>query len=151
MTFHERLYSQIEPTSVTPFALPVLQRALPASIIAYIRQTASENQVPFPIPEQRYQEALEFILTRARIADPDVEKDIRMVAERRFEEWNEWRPMNWERKAERVGYLLRRAGSDSEDGQPYGWNTPMSMRNVDAECQLKISASHNSMNEASDE
>lgn len=151
VTFHERLYSQIEPTSVTPFALPVLQRALHASIIAYIRQTASENQVPFPIPEQRYQEALEFILTRARIADPDVEKDIRMVAERRFEEWNEWKPINWERKAEGVGYLLRRAGSDSEDGQPYGWNTPMSMRNVDAECQLKISAFHYSMNEASDE
>ena len=151
VTFHERLYSQIEPTSVTPFALPVLHRALHASIISYIRQTASESQVPFPIPAARYKEALGLILTRARIADPDVEEDIRMVAERRFDEWNEWKPTNWEGKAERVGYLLRRAGSDSEDEQPYGWNTPMSMRNVDAECQLKISAFHYPLNEASDE
>ena len=37
-TYHERLYAQVEPTSVTPFSPPVLDRALHAVLVAYVRQ-----------------------------------------------------------------------------------------------------------------
>lgn len=43
VSYHQKLYSQVEPTSVTPFSEPVLKRALHAVLIAYIRQLGSES------------------------------------------------------------------------------------------------------------
>ena len=42
-TYHERLYAQVEPTSVTPFSPPVLDRALHAVLVAYVRQLGAEG------------------------------------------------------------------------------------------------------------
>jgi ATP-dependent helicase YprA (DUF1998 family) len=47
-TYHQQLYAQVEPTSVTPFAMPVLRRALHAAAVAYVRQTSPETLGPDP-------------------------------------------------------------------------------------------------------
>ena len=38
-SYHERLYAQVEPSSVTPFTPPALKRALHAVMVAYVRQS----------------------------------------------------------------------------------------------------------------
>src|SRR5205085_2201575 len=51
-SYHERLYAQVEPTSVTPFSPPAMDRALHAVMVAYARQ-AGDQQVaesPYPYP-----------------------------------------------------------------------------------------------------
>ena len=40
-SFHEQLYSWVEPTSVTPFCEPVLERSLHSALFAFIRQKTS--------------------------------------------------------------------------------------------------------------
>ena len=49
-SYHERLYAQVEPTSVTPFSPPVLERALHAVMVAYVRQAGNEGAVQSPDP-----------------------------------------------------------------------------------------------------
>ena len=51
--YHQRLYAQVEPTSVTPFSPPAVDRALHGVIVAAVRQLgmlASESDKPFPFP-----------------------------------------------------------------------------------------------------
>ena len=43
------LYSWVEPTSVTPFCEPVLERSLHSALFAYVRQTSSlDNAIHNP-------------------------------------------------------------------------------------------------------
>ena len=47
--YHEQLYSWVEPTSVTPFCEPVLERSLHSALFAYARQkTSLENAIHNP-------------------------------------------------------------------------------------------------------
>ena len=49
-SYHERLYSQVEPTSVTPFSRPALDRAAHAVIATYVRQLGDSDQAESPYP-----------------------------------------------------------------------------------------------------
>ena len=57
-SYHEKLYAQVEPTSVTPFSQPVVERALHAVLVAYIRQRGSTQEIDTPevIPTKLVQE-----------------------------------------------------------------------------------------------
>lgn len=146
-TFHQALYAQVEPTSVTPFALPVLQRAMHGALLALIRQSSEESLGPFPFPAERFDEALNVLLSRAEMVDDalDVVADIERIGNARREEWESWGKTEW--FADRYGQvdpsdaLMRYAGgigNDVADGPI--WDVPSSMRNVDAECKLDISS-----------
>lgn len=68
-TYHQQLYAQVEPTSVTPFAAPVLRRALHAAAIAHIRQLAPDLD-PYPFPQVEFDAAIALLRERAIAADP---------------------------------------------------------------------------------
>jgi len=50
-SYHQRLYAQVEPTSITPFALPVVDRALHAALVAHVRIAGASALEPYPPPE----------------------------------------------------------------------------------------------------
>ena len=72
-SYHEQLYSWVEPTSVTPFCEPVLERSLHSALFAYARQTSSlENAIHTPgfvNYENKINKFKEVILDRVKIID----------------------------------------------------------------------------------
>jgi hypothetical protein len=146
-TYHQRLYAQVEPTSVTPFATPVLRRALHAAAVAYVRQTAPEDLPPYPFPSAKYDEAIDLLRERALIADSGEVPSLERMASKRARQWDGWERTIWEANPAPWGDpkqgLMRFAGSLPDlDSKATIWDVPTSMRNVDAECRLAISLAY---------
>ncbi len=141
-TYHERLYAQVEPTSVTPFSPPVLDRALHAAMTVYVRQlgdTALANS-PYPFPRDLIDRLREILITRVKEVDKDELENFERVFDAKSEEWRTWGRMSWEGKWDETDPpLLREAGAYvSRERKRISWPTPRSMRDVDAECQAQI-------------
>src|SRR5258708_11171748 len=64
-SYHERLYALVEPTIVTPFSPPALDRALHAALVAYVRQRGNEKvqRSPYPFPEDLIKQFKDIILS----------------------------------------------------------------------------------------
>lgn len=141
-TYHERLYAQVEPTSVTPFSRPVVMRALHAVMAGFVRQTGTQQQADSPNPCPRWMlDALQAIMAaRVGAIDPDELEGFAELFQRRIREWERWQPRYWGGSiGEGEIPLLRSAGAYTPDTWAQrSWATPWSMRNVDAECQAEI-------------
>jgi len=72
-SYHERLYAQVEPTSVTPFSRPALDRAAHSVIASYIRQlgNSDEAESPYPFPATLVATVTRILEDRASFVDPD--------------------------------------------------------------------------------
>lgn len=143
-SYHERLYAQVEPTSVTPFSPPALDRALHAVMAAYVRQSGTETQAkkPHPVPEDLIERLREILIPRIRAVDPEEEENFERVFDRRAGEWRRWERTRWDGGLAGLGGdapLLRPAGAwVSREDALVSWPTQQSMRNVDAEAQIEI-------------
>ncbi len=141
-SYHERLYAQVEPTSVTPFSPPALDRALHAVMVAYIRQVSPEEQVisPYPIPIDLLNVIKNILVQRAGKVDEAEQDNLISVFDKRVKEWQTWERKDWYKYIlDRDASLLRMAGAYvSKEHEHLSWPTPTSMRNVDAECQAEI-------------
>jgi hypothetical protein len=144
-TYHERLYAQVEPTSVTPFSPPALDRALHAVIVAYARQLGGEKLAdsPYPFPEDLVNEIKSLLLPRVKFIDPGELENFELVFNKLAKQWKTWERLKWEGNwKDDNDPLLRRAGEYTPLEKKLGsWETPTSMRNVDAECIVEIASS----------
>ena len=149
-TYHETLYSQVEPTSVTPFSTPALEKALHAAMIAYvrIRGTESMKKSPDPFPEDLVNEFYKLMENRALFIhknqeynDPDLMINFKKIINRRISQWKKWQKQDWEFQTNKEQFpLMVRAGTDEMSSEDQNvWPTMMNMRSVDADCKLKIS------------
>jgi hypothetical protein len=140
-SYHERLYAQVEPTSVTPFSPPALERALHAVLAGYARQTGtlSVAERPYPYPAHVVERFRSLVFQRASVVDPEERPTLLTVVDRRAREWRTWERTRWSRDRTEEIPLLRAAGdyADAEERE-LSWSTPTSMRNVDAECVAEI-------------
>jgi hypothetical protein len=158
-SYHSRLYAQVEPASVTPFTIPILERALHAVIVAHARQTLPVSLVgrsssPSPFKGTSLEKAAEVglkLLERRIVilANGDKEAEARMILDlkechmRRIREWQQFQPVKW------LDYFPKKDSGDQPLLRPYGspcpstwegltWETPNSLRGVDAECKPSI-------------
>jgi hypothetical protein len=146
-TYHQQLYAQVEPTSVTPFATPVLRRALHAAAVAYVRQVSPGDLPPYPFPAALFDEAIALLRERAVIADDTEVPILDRMADKRARQWDGWERTQWEANPPPWGDpkqgLMRYAGTLPDlDSKATIWDVPTSMRNVDAECRLAISLAY---------
>lgn len=143
--FHESIYRHVEPTSVTPYALPARERTLHAALVAVIRHATRfrENDkarlVDFGLPE--VSAAIAELQRIMGASDPSEAKEVDRLLKDRLREW---------RDASTTGlgllYERRQAGMQfrsllAEYGRAPGtslWPTMNSVRNVDAEVRLKV-------------
>jgi hypothetical protein len=166
--YHARLYAQVEPSSVTPFTVQLLERALHGAFLVWIRnRTPKAHQKDprdfYPPNSPARQSLDEFAdIMRRRIGllfrdDPAACQQARSVfdrvLQRRIAEWESVTASNASHLAVRWNNndlsdnsgempLLRYYGEPCRiDWLPYTWPTPSSMRGVDAECPAAVVSS----------
>ncbi|MBM7841618.1 helicase-related protein [Herpetosiphon giganteus] len=142
-SYHERLYAQVEPTSVTPFSPPVLERALHAVMAVFVRQYGDEaiTESPRPFPVLLLDSLYKLLHSRIKAVDPAELNNFNAMFEQRRNEWQTREPREWKAvsgSASNPG-LLRVAGSYvSRQDARLSWPTAQSMRDVDAMCEAII-------------
>jgi len=143
--WHQRLYRDVEATSVTPFASRARDRALHAALVAVVRHLVPgmlANPSLASVPEQRLDELIDAIVARASRVDPeevDVRRELKSLAEkwqastaRKY--WNDFQPkQSLLQSAERVAKMRALGRQPGE-----AWPTMNSMRNVEASSPFRL-------------
>lgn len=145
-TYHQQLYAQVEPTSVTPFAEPVLKRALHAAAISRMRQIEPRLE-PSPFPRAAFEDALTLLRDRASLVDQEELSVFDHWAEERTRQWQHGERTAWAAtsyfKGDPKQGLMRPAGELADpENKNITWDTPMSMRSVDAECRMDVTLAY---------
>jgi len=140
-SYHQRLYAEVEPTSVTPWATPVLERAIHAVIIGYMRNMCRADIEPYPFPEDDFDKAVSMLRERMLRIEPGQVDDFERIVQRRRDEWESWQRSVWrgDFKEDQLPLMYLAGTYLPDDKRIASWETPGSMRNVDAECRVKIS------------
>jgi len=141
--FHQSIYRYVEPTSVTPFAVPVTERALHALIVILARYWGGGVQLDYPDPPSAELEVRirEEILKRVALVEPDERGRVAALLERIFREWRRLPPDvygGFSTPSDSVPFLYPNGTHPSEQWDDRAYATPSSMRNVDAGCQAKV-------------
>ncbi len=144
-TYHESIYRHVEPTSLTPYALPARERTLHAALIAAIRHATpfsaneSAKTVDFDGPD--VQQRMADLVAAMTAADPTESGAIKALLDERLAEWREEAESGYSLlyERQRVGHQFTSLLT------PYGkakagalWPTMMSVRNVDSEVRIRI-------------
>ena len=144
--FHNRLYAQVEPISMTPFSDPVLRRALHAVLVGYVRQLGPLGIDPSPVPHQLIEDARQMVAARLNrtVPDPDELASFQAWFSQRNIEWSNWQRMEWLKKwGEETLPLMYRSGTYVEpEHVGITWETPQSMRDVDAKSEAIVSSAY---------
>jgi hypothetical protein len=156
-SYHQRLYAQVEPTSVTPFSSPAVDRSLHGLIVALVRQLGRRGQEadtpdPFPLPlgnELRVR-IEELILERVRAIAPDEEVSVMAKLKLRLDQWSTWKPAeygNFSKTPEHPPLMHPAGRTEPARWNGHSWATMSSLRNVDASCEADITAEYNKLPE----
>lgn len=138
---HSKLYSNVEPTSVTPFSRPLRERAIHAIFVALHRFSVPiderDNPRRYPTKEE-FEKYKDIIVNRALLIDKDEAEDIEKQLTQLWSEWQNWTPAKYSSfKVDETYPLMCMAGTiKPEPWENRGWDTPTSMRSVDRECGL---------------
>ncbi len=142
-SYHERLYAQVEPTSLTPFSPPAIVRGLHAVMAAYARQAGNRELAnsPYPYPATVVAFLNSILMARVQAVDPEEAQRFQAVFDQRAGEWKRWERTKWGSFGAPGADtpLLRPSGAYAdEEARALSWPTPTSMRTVDAECEAQI-------------
>ena len=149
-SYHQKVYSFVEPTSVTPFSIPAVERTLHSLAVAFIRQKSDVGttaKLPnVGIPSELANAVREMIETRVNLVSP-IDRDYVMdKLEKRFNEWKFWNPENY---GEFFGMpqdptLMHPAGqTPPKEWGSMSWPTLSSMRGVDASAEAAVTRYYN--------
>lgn len=141
--YHSKIYSKVEPTSVTPFSAPARERGLHAILVGLIRfySTDQSSTTPRPFPQKEIIERVtQIIFDRVHlIDDEEYEKTLELIEEK-LDYWKNELPLMYGSFAQQTNIpLMYPAGTNpSEDIKARAWSTPTSMRNVDSTCEAYV-------------
>lgn len=150
--YHQRLYSQVEPTSVTPFSDACLDKGLQAVVIGFLRQALSQYIAQTPdwreiekCMTNKIHPFYERLVKRVELVDEEQVDEFKKRFMTIFKGLQKGAYNSWEVDKELKGYMY-----------PAGKNIPPalkreaipminSLRNVDAECRGLIVSLYQSM------
>ena len=144
VTWHETLYRDVEPTSVTPFASRARDKALHAVLVALIRHLVPgmlENPTFNEEKKSLAGEFVEEIVKRAKEIDPE-ETDVRDELVRCLDDWNMRQPQSyWVRNVRRsllqdAERVARKRAARRSVGA--AWPTLNNMRSVEPTTPFRL-------------
>ncbi len=142
--YHQSIYRWVEPTSVTPFAVPVRDRALHALAITLVRYLGGDGSRtnPQPPPDSALvRRVRDVLLARVQDVDENEVVETRRQLEELFEDWRRNPPPRYGDFRPPAGEtpLMFPSGTQKlvEWGEPC-LATPSSMRNVDSTCDAAV-------------
>jgi hypothetical protein len=157
-SYHQRLYAQVEPTSVTPFSPPAVDRALHGLVVALVRQLGRKGQeadTPDPFPLSAGSDLRlkieEVIRDRVRAIAPDEEASVMSKLKLRLDQWSAWKPAEYgdfSRTPEHPPLMHPAGRTELAQWGGRSWATMSSLRNVDASCEADLTAQYNNIPEA---
>ena len=141
--FHEALYRFVEPSSVTPYALPARERAFHAAVITAIRMATTlggnDQAASFDPGDPEIRNLLDALYERMKLADASEALGIQQTAAG-LERW--WQGMaspglrySTSRNSTNYRALIKRFG---EQAQADARETLQSMRHVDSSVRVKV-------------
>jgi len=139
-SYHEKLYAQVEPTSVTPFSAPVIKRAMRGVVVAYLRMTTPMGAAPKSVDSAKLIYILDHLRQRAgrlHLSADDLaylDAEIKLI----LKEWEVYKGDDWGNQEGSPNGILM-VPSENKSVVGYRWVVPVSMRNVDASVELEIS------------
>ena len=144
--YHAAFYKHVEPTSVTPFSLPVLERALHAVLVIAARHLGGLEKPDKIDPKARvFSSLLGRLEERCKNTDPEHVVALQAKVRQLLKHWSDVRSGEW------GGFgtppenrpLMYPAGTEPRpDWDDAAWSTPSSMRNVDVECVTQVVATY---------
>jgi hypothetical protein len=143
--YHDTIYKHVEPTSVTPYALPARERTLHAALVAVIRhatdfeQNESAKEVDFA--DAQVMKAIARLLQVMCDSDPSEAAELTALMEDRLGEWKQVAesgfPLLYERR--KAGHQFASLLTDYGKAKAGAcWPTMMSVRNVDGEVTIRV-------------
>lgn len=141
--YHSKIYSKVEPTSVTPFSAPARERGLHAILVGLIRfyatDQSSESPKPFP-KKELLERVMQIIFDRVNLIDEEEYDKTLTLIEEKLEYWKNELPLIYGSFGQITDIpLMYPAGTNpSEDIRARAWSTPTSMRNVDSTCESYV-------------
>lgn len=144
--YHEAFYKHVEPTSVTPFSLPVMERALHAVLVILARHlTGVSNPNAFDPANTTIAKLCDIVQLRCQTIDPEHSTHLQNRFRSLKKHWDSVQPTEWGGfgKPPEVRPLMYPAGSHPRpEWSDSAWSTPSSMRNVDVECEARVIATY---------
>lgn len=138
--YHSKIYSKVEPTSVTPFSAPARERALHAILVGLIRILSSNDEVskkpkPFP-PLDLLEEVKNIIFNRVLKIDIEEYDSTIKLLEEKINDWQLELPIEYGGFGnQQNSVLMFPAGTSITENLKGAWSTPTSMRNIDSTCE----------------
>lgn len=141
--YHSKIYSKVEPTSVTPFSTPARERALHSVLVGLIRFYANDHSVesPRPFPKiELLKRVTEIIFNRVNLIDNEEADKTLSLIEEKLDYWKNELPLVYGSFGQQANTpLMYPAGTNPpEDIKVRAWSTPTSMRNVDSTCDAYV-------------
>lgn len=144
-SYHQAIYRWVEPTSLTPFAVPVRDRALHALVISLLRFFGQDQVRNSPNPFAPIASIApwvkETILRRIRSVDQDEEREAELQLEEIFEEWRRTPPRRYGDFGPPIPDTPLMYPSGTQKLAAWSeptYATPSSMRNVDSTCDAVV-------------
>ncbi len=142
--YHQSIYRWVEPTSVTPFAVPVRERALHAQIVTLARYWGDDNlqERPQPPPDDALVKRIrEVLLHRVAAVDaPESESTEKMITEI-IAAWRLVPPPKYGHfgpPPDETPLMYPSGTQTRAEWADRPLPTPSSMRNVDAGCDAAV-------------
>ena len=143
--FHRAIYRYVEPTSVTPYAIPARERTLHAALVSVIRHATrfsrNEDARTTDLGDPVVVKAVEELLRIMAASDPTEAAATTELMKKRLDEWaavsQAGSPLLFERRQAGMAFRALLTEYGKSQGGAY-WRTMTSVRNVDAEVGLGL-------------